>query len=147
MHSAAPHPEGPPTMPDGLAEALALLRRVSWGRLAMTRQAMPFMAPAGHLVTADGAVLLRLHRALGRPGAYDGGVVAYGADNLGSGDRGSGARALWSAQITGTARLVEPAAAEGAPFGPPPRRADGMPYEPVYLRIDPQFGTVHTLDG
>ncbi|WP_256104583.1 pyridoxamine 5'-phosphate oxidase family protein [Streptomyces sp. ODS05-4] len=143
MHSATPDGPGAalPSGPDAVAGALELLRRVAWGRAAVTRQAMPFMASARHVVTREGVLLLRLHRGLDCHRALDGAVVAYAADNLTSGDR-----ALWTAQCTGTAHLAEPDERQQALFGPRPRRADGAPYEPVYLRLDPQFATVHTLD-
>ncbi|WMX46143.1 pyridoxamine 5'-phosphate oxidase family protein [Streptomyces roseicoloratus] len=120
--------------------AIELLNRVSYGRLATSMRAMPFVAPARHIV-ADGAVLVRLHRGLGYHRACNGSVVAYGADNL-----TSGAENLWSVQFTGTAAIVEPTEEQLAAFGRAPRSVDGEAYEPVYLRIEPQFVTVHLLD-
>ncbi|MFE5295150.1 pyridoxamine 5'-phosphate oxidase family protein [Streptomyces sp. NPDC056632] len=120
--------------------AIELLNRVSYGRVATSMRAMPFVAPARHIVTADG-VLIRLHRGLGYHRACAGSVVAYGADNL-----TSGAEQLWSVQFTGTAEIVEPTAEQLAAFGPAPRSVDGEPFDPVYMRIEPQFVTVHTLD-
>ncbi|MET9799731.1 pyridoxamine 5'-phosphate oxidase family protein [Streptomyces sp. NPDC006368] len=121
--------------------AIELLCRVPYGRLATSMRAMPFVAPAQHLVggDGDGRVLLRMHRGLGYHRACDGGVVAYGADNF-----NSGAAVLWSVQFTGTALLVEPTDRERALFGPPPRHVDGAPFEPVYLRIRPRFVSVHS---
>jgi nitroimidazol reductase NimA-like FMN-containing flavoprotein (pyridoxamine 5'-phosphate oxidase superfamily) len=120
--------------------AIELLRRVSYGRVATSMRAMPFVAPARHIVT-DGCVLIRMHRGLGYHRACNGSVVAYGADNL-----TAGPEELWSVQFTGTARTVEPTAEQLAAFGTTPDTVDGEPYDPVYLRIDPQFVTLHTID-
>lgn len=120
--------------------AIELLRRVSYGRVATSMRAMPFVAPARHIV-ADGRVLLRMHRGLGYHRACQGSVVAYGADNL-----NSGADHLWSVQFTGTAEVVEPTEEQLAAFGPAPRIVDGAPFEPVYMRVEPRFVTVHALD-
>ncbi|MFD7981442.1 pyridoxamine 5'-phosphate oxidase family protein [Streptomyces sp. NPDC059071] len=120
--------------------AIELLNRVSYGRLATSMRAMPFVAPARHIV-ADGDVLIRMHRGLGYHRACNGSVVAYGADNL-----TSGADNLWSVQFTGTAAIVEPTEEQLAAFGQAPRSVDGEAFEPVYMRIEPQFVTVHTLD-
>ncbi|MFE5712447.1 pyridoxamine 5'-phosphate oxidase family protein [Streptomyces sp. NPDC056501] len=120
--------------------AIELLGRVSYGRVATSMRAMPFVAPARHIVT-DGRVLLRMHRGLGYHRACNGSVVAYGADNF-----NSGARKIWSVQFTGTAEIVEPTEEELAAFGPEPRAVDDEPFEPVYMRIEPQFVTVHELD-
>ncbi|GGU77454.1 hypothetical protein GCM10010275_10100 [Streptomyces litmocidini] len=120
--------------------AIELLSRVSYGRVATSMRAMPFVAPARHVV-ADGRVLLRMHRGLGYHRACNGSVVAYGADNC-----DSGADHLWSVQFTGTAEVVEPTPEERAAFGPEPVRVDGEPFTPVFLRIEPQFVTVHELD-
>ncbi|MFJ3932042.1 MULTISPECIES: pyridoxamine 5'-phosphate oxidase family protein [unclassified Streptomyces] len=120
--------------------AIDLLSRVRYGRLATSVRAMPFVAPARHLVD-DGAVLLRMHSRLSDHRACSGSVVAYSADNL-----GSGASTLWSVQFTGTARIDSPTAEQLAAFGPAPRRINGEEYIPVYLRIDPRFATVHTLE-
>ncbi len=120
--------------------AIELLSRVSYGRVATSMRAMPFVAPARHVVS-DGRVLLRMHRGLGYHRACNGSVVAYGADNC-----DSGAEHIWSVQFTGTAEIVEPTAEERAAFGPEPVRVDGEPFTPVFMRIDPQFVTVHELD-
>ncbi|MFE0699373.1 pyridoxamine 5'-phosphate oxidase family protein [Streptomyces sp. NPDC058872] len=120
--------------------AIDLLSRVSYGRVATSMRAMPFVAPARHIV-ADGRVLLRMHRGLGYHRACNGSVVAYGADNF-----ESGAENIWSVQFTGTAEIVEPTEEQLAAFGPEPERVDGEPYEAVYMRIEPQFVTVHALD-
>ena len=122
------------------ARAIELLTRATHGRVATSMRAMPFVAPARHLVD-DGRVLLRLHRGLGCHEACDGGVVAYGADNF-----GSGAADEWSVQLTGTATIVEPTPAQLTAFGPLPRQEDGEPFEAVYLHLEPQFATVHALD-
>lgn len=120
--------------------AIELLSRVSYGRVATSMRAMPFVAPARHIV-ADGDVLIRLHRGLGYHRACNGSVVAYGADNL-----DSDAEHVWSVQFTGTAEIVEPTEEQLAAFGPSPRTVDGEPFDPVYMRIEPQFVTVHALD-
>ncbi|MFI8765460.1 pyridoxamine 5'-phosphate oxidase family protein [Streptomyces sp. NPDC053792] len=120
--------------------AIELLSRVSYGRVATSMRAMPFVAPARHVV-AGGRVLLRMHRGLGYHRACNGSVVAYGADNC-----DSGADRIWSVQFTGTAEIVEPTPEEVAAFGPEPVRVDGEPFTPVFMRIEPQFVTVHELD-
>ncbi|MGR8009416.1 pyridoxamine 5'-phosphate oxidase family protein [Streptomyces hypolithicus] len=119
--------------------AIELLCRVRCGRVAMSMQALPFLAIARHVV-ADGHVLLRMHSGYNHHQACNGSVVAYGADNLNSGDS-----ALWSVQFTGTAEIFEPSAAEPELFGPGPLFADGEPFDPVHMRIEPQFVTAHTL--
>ncbi|MFD3941467.1 pyridoxamine 5'-phosphate oxidase family protein [Streptomyces sp. NPDC058579] len=120
--------------------AIELLNRVSYGRVATSMRAMPFVAPARHIV-ADGCVLIRMHRGLGYHRACAGSVVAYGADNF-----NSGAENLWSVQFTGYAEVVEPTEEQLAEFGASPEVVDGDPFEPVYMRIEPQFVTVHQLD-
>ncbi|WP_345038218.1 pyridoxamine 5'-phosphate oxidase family protein [Streptomyces sannanensis] len=128
-------------MPCDDPRLLELLDRVPYGRLASSMSALPFVASARHIVT-DGQVMLRMHAGFGYHDACDGNVVAYGADNM-----NSGAAEVWSLQFTGTARLAEPGDEELDHFGPVPRLADGKPFDPVYLRIEPQFGTLHSLDG
>ncbi|MEU9701860.1 pyridoxamine 5'-phosphate oxidase family protein [Streptomyces sp. NPDC047981] len=120
--------------------AIELLNRVSYGRVATSMRAMPFVAPARHIVD-DGCVLIRMHRGLGYHRACAGSVVAYGADNFNSGEEN-----LWSVQFTGYAEVVEPTEAQLAAFGASPQVVDGAPFEPIYLRIEPQFVTVHQLD-
>jgi hypothetical protein len=120
--------------------ALELLTLVSYGRVSTTMRAMPFVAPARHVVS-DGDVLLRMHAGHGYHRACAGGVVAYGTDNFNVGGDG-----LWSVQLTGTAELIEPTAAELELFGPIPALLDDQAYEPVYMRLTPQFFSVHTLD-
>ncbi|MET9722205.1 pyridoxamine 5'-phosphate oxidase family protein [Streptomyces zaomyceticus] len=122
------------------SRAVELISRVSYGRVATSMRAMPFVAPARHIVS-DGRVLLRLHRGLGYHRACNGSVVAYGADNFNSGSEN-----LWSVQFTGTAEIVEPTEDELAAFGTEPELVDGEPFDPVYMRIEPQFVTVHALD-
>lgn len=121
--------------------AIELLSRVAYGRVATSVRAMPFVAPARHVVD-DGGLVLRLHRSLGYHEACDGSVVVYGADNL-----DSGAADAWSVQFTGTAALVEPTPAQLAAFGPPPEPVAGEPEGAAYLRIEPHFATVHLLPG
>ncbi|MEE1751378.1 pyridoxamine 5'-phosphate oxidase family protein [Streptomyces sp. SP18CS02] len=120
--------------------AIELLGRVPYGRVATSMRAMPCVAPARHILVDD-CVLLRMHSGHGYHRACHGSVVTYGADNL-----NLGADILWSVQLTGTAWIVEPTARELALFGPPPRHADGESFAPVYLRIEPQFASVHSLD-
>ncbi|MER8232281.1 pyridoxamine 5'-phosphate oxidase family protein [Streptomyces sp. NPDC101490] len=120
--------------------ALELLSRVSYGRVATSMRAMPFVAPARHIVSG-GRVLFRLHEGLGYHRACNGSVVAYGADNFNSGDV-----RLWSVQFTGTAEIVEPTAAELEDFGTAPDTVDGEPFVPVFMRVEPQFVTIHALD-
>ncbi|MEV3989763.1 pyridoxamine 5'-phosphate oxidase family protein [Streptomyces sp. NPDC049837] len=122
------------------SDAIELLGRVRYGRVATSMRAMPFMAPARHILV-DGGVVLRMHSGLGCHQVCDGGVVAYGADNL-----NSGADVLWSVQVTGTAQVIEPSEREVALFGPAPRRTDGAAFDPAYIRVEPQFATVHSLD-
>ncbi|MGW0401058.1 hypothetical protein ACWD0E_24990 [Streptomyces sp. NPDC003002] len=50
-------------------------------------------------------------------------------------------------QFTGTARIVEPTTAELELFGPGPPFVDGAVFDPVHMRIEPQFVTVHSLAG
>ncbi|MET8970171.1 pyridoxamine 5'-phosphate oxidase family protein [Streptomyces hydrogenans] len=120
--------------------AIELLGRASYGRVATSMRAMPFVAPARHIVS-DGSVLIRMHEGLGYHQACSGSVVAYGADDL---DPESGT--LCSVQFTGTAEIVEPTEDELAAFGPEPLSVDGEPFVPVFMRIEPQFVTVHSID-
>ncbi|MFJ8131370.1 pyridoxamine 5'-phosphate oxidase family protein [Streptomyces hydrogenans] len=120
--------------------AIELLGRASYGRVATSMRAMPFVAPARHIVS-DGSVLIRMHEGLGYHQACSGSVVAYGADDL---DPESGT--LCSVQFTGTAEIVEPTEAELDAFGPEPLSVDGEPFVPVFMRIEPQFVTVHSID-
>ncbi|MEV6047289.1 pyridoxamine 5'-phosphate oxidase family protein [Streptomyces xanthochromogenes] len=122
------------------ARAIELLGRVPYGRVATSMRALPFVAPARHIVV-DGCVLLRLHAGLGYHHACLGSVVAYGADNLSTGEKH-----VWSVQFTGTAEPFEPTAAQLKLFGTDPREVDGEPFDAVYMRIEPQFVTVHSLD-
>lgn len=123
--------------------AIELLRDTRHGRLALSQHALPFVTLAWHIVV-DHAVLLRVHRGFDYHRACDGNVVAYEADNLGTEE----GRDVWSVQCVGVARNVEPTAEELAAFGPlTTSAADGEPFEPAYLRIDPQFVTVHWLTG
>ncbi|MQS36424.1 pyridoxamine 5'-phosphate oxidase family protein [Streptomyces katsurahamanus] len=119
---------------------MELLGRVSYGRLATSMRAMPFVAPARHIVRGCG-VVLRIHRGFGYHRACNGSVVAYGADSF-----DSGGRTMWSVQCTGMAKIVQPTDDELLLFGDEPLRADGERFEPVYMRLEPQFATVHTLD-
>ncbi|WP_405888164.1 pyridoxamine 5'-phosphate oxidase family protein [Streptomyces sp. NBC_01136] len=122
--------------------AVELIGRTDHGRVATSMRAMPLLASARHVVV-DGRVLLRMHRGWGYHRACAGNVVAYGTDNLGSARPGE---SLWSVQIVGRCETVEPTAAHRELFGPPPRLVDGEPFDPVYLGIEPQFSTVHSLD-
>ncbi|MCK7623848.1 pyridoxamine 5'-phosphate oxidase family protein [Streptomyces sp. RS10V-4] len=126
-------------MPTDDSRALDLLSRIPYGRVSASRRALPFTAVARHIV-AGGRVVLRLHRGYGYHRALDGSVVAYEADNA-----NSGARDTWSVQFTGTARATEPDRAERELFGRAPHLADGDPFDPVFLRIEPEFVTLHHL--
>ncbi|TXL91688.1 pyridoxamine 5'-phosphate oxidase family protein [Streptomyces sp. IB2014 016-6] len=120
--------------------AIELLTRVRYGRVATSMRAMPFVAPARHIV-ADDRVVLRMHRGMGYHQACSGSVVAYGADNF-----HSGGPDLWAVQFTGTANMVRPTEDQLELFGPGPHHVDGEPFEPVYMRLTPQFATVHILE-
>ncbi|GGL32562.1 hypothetical protein GCM10010095_17150 [Streptomyces anthocyanicus] len=130
-------------MPSDEQLAVGLLGRTAYGRAATTLRALPFLAHARHIV-ADGRVLLRMPRSWGYHRVCAGSVVAYGADNLTSARPGE---SLWTVQVVGRCEAHEPSAAELERFGPTPDRVDGEPFEPAYLRVDPQFGTVHFTDG
>ncbi|MCQ4210035.1 MULTISPECIES: pyridoxamine 5'-phosphate oxidase family protein [Streptomyces] len=121
-----------------------LLARVPYGRVATSMRALPFLASARHVV-AGGRLLLRMHRGYGYHQACIGSVVAYGADNLGV--EGPEDVGQWSVQCVGTCEQVEPSTAELELFGPAPHFADGELFDPVYLRVAPQFVTVHELRG
>ncbi|MFK0289019.1 pyridoxamine 5'-phosphate oxidase family protein [Streptomyces sp. NPDC090442] len=125
-------------MPTDVFRAIELLSTTPYGRVSASRRALPFTTVTRHLVV-DGRLLLRLHRGYDYHRALDGSVVAYEADNVG------GARDTWSVQCTGTARVIEPTAGERELFGRTPRLADGVPYDPVYLRVAPEFVTLHHL--
>lgn len=131
--------------------AIELIRQVRYGRLATTRRALPFLAVARHLVI-DGRVVLRMHSGLGHHESYDGTVVAYGVDNFDAAatgeaeGSGEGSDALWSVQFTGHAEVVHPTEEQRTRFGAAPLQVNGEPFEPVYLRLDPRFVTMHTLD-
>jgi hypothetical protein len=123
--------------------AVGLLARTHHGRVATSIRALPFLAFARHIVT-DGRILLRMPGSAGHHRACAGNVVAYGSDNLNCARPGED---LWSVQVVGECTAYEPSAAEIERFGPAPRLADGEPYEPVYLSVQPRFGTVHSTDG
>ncbi|MGY0485578.1 pyridoxamine 5'-phosphate oxidase family protein [Streptomyces sp. WG-D5] len=119
------------------ARAFELLARVPYGRVASSMRALPFLASARHIV-ADGRLLLRMHRGHGYHEACVGGVVAYGADNLGQEtpeDEGQ-----WSVQCVGTCDQITPTPTDLTLFGP-------TASDPVYLCVTPQFVTVHELRG
>ncbi|MGW7556772.1 pyridoxamine 5'-phosphate oxidase family protein [Streptomyces rimosus] len=126
-------------MPTDDYRAIELLNRTPYGRVSASLRALPFTAVTRHIVV-DGRLLLRLHRGYGYHRALDGNVVAYEADNA-----NSGAEDTWSVQFTGTARAITPTSAEYEQFGRTPRLADGEPFDPVFLRIEPEFVKVHHL--
>ncbi|MFF0624917.1 pyridoxamine 5'-phosphate oxidase family protein [Streptomyces sp. NPDC004296] len=126
-------------MPTDVFRAIELLSGTPYGRVSASRRALPFTTVTRHIVV-DGRLILRLHRGYEYHRALDGSVVAYEADNA-----NSGARDTWSVQFTGTARVVEPTPAERELFGRTPRLADGIPYDAVFLRIEPEFVTLHHL--
>lgn len=125
-------------MPDH-CRALELLSRTPYGRVSASQRAMPFTAVTRHAVSDD-RLLLRLHRGYGYHHALDGSVVSYQADNVQAGERDA-----WSVQFTGTAGLVRPGTEEHTLFGRTPTLADGEPFDPVFLHIEPVFVKVHTL--
>ncbi|MFJ4987342.1 pyridoxamine 5'-phosphate oxidase family protein [Streptomyces sp. NPDC088732] len=104
--------------------ALALLGKARYGRLALTRRALPYIAVARHVVH-DGAVLIRTRRAWG----VDGTVVAYQADDVEAG---------WAVQFLGTARAFEPSEEQRALFGTEPRNDTTPSPGYVYVRLDPR---------
>ncbi|MEU1818071.1 pyridoxamine 5'-phosphate oxidase family protein [Streptomyces roseifaciens] len=124
--------------------ALELLASTPYGRLSVSMRALPFVTVARHVVSGE-SVLLRLHGDFGYAQACDGNVVAYGADNLS--DRREGDEAVWTVQFVGTARLFIPSGDDLERFGRPPRTADAAPFRPEYLCIEPQFITLHHLEG
>ncbi|MEV0125074.1 pyridoxamine 5'-phosphate oxidase family protein [Streptomyces sp. NPDC050703] len=126
-------------MPTDEQLAFDLLGRTDHGRVASSMRALPFLAVARHVV-ADGTLLLRMHRGYGYHQACVGGVVAYGADNL---DAASARDGRWTVQLIGLCTAVEPSTAALELFGPPPRFADGEPFDPVYLRIEPRVTKIH----
>ncbi|MFE2352813.1 pyridoxamine 5'-phosphate oxidase family protein [Streptomyces parvulus] len=129
-------------MPTDAQHAVGLLARTAYGRAATTMRALPFLAFARHIV-ADARVLLRMPRSCGYHQVCAGSVVAYGADNLATAGPGE---SLWTVQVVGRCETHEPSAAEVERFGPAPRRVGGAPFDPVYLRIEPEFGSVHVAE-
>ncbi|MFC6065035.1 pyridoxamine 5'-phosphate oxidase family protein [Streptomyces ochraceiscleroticus] len=125
-------------MPDEF-RALELLSRTPYGRVSASQRALPFTTIARHVVTG-GRLLLRLHRGYGYHRALDGSVVSYQADNLAGGESET-----WTVQFTGTARVLHPEPADRDAFGRTPALADGEPFDPVFLHIEPVFAKVHTL--
>ncbi|MFG2140274.1 pyridoxamine 5'-phosphate oxidase family protein [Streptomyces sp. NPDC048650] len=126
-------------MPCDDYRAIELLSRTPYGRVSASRRALPFTTVTRHLII-DGKLILRLHRGYDYHQALDGSVVAYEADNVNSGECDT-----WSVQFIGTARAFRPALAERALFGRTPRLADGVPFDPVFLRIEPEFVALHHL--
>ncbi|MEV6563400.1 pyridoxamine 5'-phosphate oxidase family protein [Streptomyces kronopolitis] len=126
-------------MPTDNHRAIELLSRTPYGRVSASRRALPFTTVARHLVL-DGRLVLRLHQGHDYHQALDGSVVSYEADNVNSGENDT-----WSVQFTGTARVVDPTPVERELFGRPPLLADGAPFAPVFLRIEPEFVTLHCL--
>lgn len=124
--------------------AIELLGRVPYGRLATSMRALPFLAVARHIVTGD-RVLLRMHRGLGYHEACNGSVIAYGADNFNAATSPDDDSYLWSVQFTGPAKIAHPGPEQRELFGTPPVEVNGEPFDPVYLRLQPHFVTVHTL--
>ncbi|WP_432168287.1 pyridoxamine 5'-phosphate oxidase family protein [Streptomyces sp. bgisy031] len=112
--------------------AVERIGSVDHGRVATGVRALPFLAPARHVV-ADARVVLRLHKGYGWHQACAGSVAAYGADNLNDGAPADG---HWSVQCVGTCEAVEPAPVNSA--SPAPHRfVDAEPFDPALLRIDP----------
>jgi hypothetical protein len=123
-------------------DALARLAAVRYGRLALTREALPHLAVVRHIVTADGRLILRTHKGWDIHRSADGAVVAYIADNTACGRPDA-----WVVQVTGTAHVFTPTAAQRERFGEQPATADGMPFEPVYLRMEPRYATSYRVSG
>ncbi|MEV4431939.1 pyridoxamine 5'-phosphate oxidase family protein [Streptomyces sp. NPDC049555] len=136
-----------PTAHPDERRALDLLARTPYGRVSVSMRALPFVTVARHIVAGDAParVLLRLHGGFGYARACDGSVVAYGADNLA--DRAEGDEEVWTVQFVGTARAITPRAEELARFGRAPHTADGEPFRAEYLCIEPQFISLHRLEG
>jgi hypothetical protein len=136
-----------PTDAPDATEATTLLASVPYGRLAATLRALPFVAPARHVVLPDG-LLLRMHMGLGYHRACSGTVVAYGADNLATEPAGAASAPAsgWSVQCIGTATIARATDEERALFGPVPLLVDGERFEPVYLRLVPELTSVHRVD-
>ncbi|EPH44953.1 pyridoxamine 5'-phosphate oxidase family protein [Streptomyces aurantiacus] len=130
-------------MPTDQQLAYELLRRTDYGRVATSMRALPFLAVARHVVV-DGRILLRMHRGFDYHQACAGSVVAYGADNLSTETERDG---QWTVQFVGQCETITPTTAELHLFGPAPHYVDGDLFDPVYLGIDPQMSTVHTLTG
>ncbi|MEU6030605.1 pyridoxamine 5'-phosphate oxidase family protein [Streptomyces tauricus] len=128
-------------MPTDQHIAAGLLGRVAHGRVAASVRALPFLAPARHIVVAD-RLLLRMHKGHGHHRVCAGSVVAYGADNLASAPAGT---ERWSVHIVGWCERAEPTDTQLERFGPGPLRVDGGPFEAVYLEIAPSLATVHSL--
>lgn len=136
-------------MPFEELQAIELLGRVRYGRLATSMRALPFLSVARHVVI-DGRVVLRMHSGFGYHNACDGTVVAYGADNFSTaGPRGCGSGGggdLWAVQFTGTAEIVHPTPGQRELFGDGPALVNGEPFAPAYLGLEPHFASVHTLN-
>ncbi|GAU66605.1 hypothetical protein SSP35_03_02530 [Streptomyces sp. NBRC 110611] len=126
-------------MPTDYYRAIELLSRTPYGRVSASRRALPFTTVTRHVVMDDGRLMLRLHRGYNYHQALDGSVVAYEADNANCDSD------TWSVQFTGTARVVTPTPAERELFGPTPRLADDAPFDPVFLRIEPELVALHQL--
>ncbi|MEU6735442.1 MULTISPECIES: pyridoxamine 5'-phosphate oxidase family protein [Streptomyces] len=129
-------------MPSHEQRAIHLLSRSAYGRLAASRRAMPFVVAARHIV-ADGHLMLRMHKGHGYHEAVIGSVVAYGADNVATTAPGAG---QWAVQVIGTGEAVRPTDEQITRFGPGPGTVDGAPFDPVYVRLTPQFVTTHSAD-
>ncbi|WP_306317395.1 MULTISPECIES: pyridoxamine 5'-phosphate oxidase family protein [unclassified Streptomyces] len=88
------------------AEALALLARVSFGRVVFTQHALPTVRPVSHVLDGED-IVFRTHEGSAltsrtRTGTAQGVVVAYEADVIDP-DTHLG----WSVVITGFAQLVD----------------------------------------
>lgn len=126
-----------------LREALALLPLVTCGRAAVSLSALPYVLPARHLVR-DGHLLLRATYGLADHRLLDGTVLSYEANSYGGPppDRGG----HFSAQLIGTARVVEPTTEEHRRLGPCTVYQDGDD-TPVHLRVTPHLATVRRPHG
>ncbi|MFJ5546866.1 pyridoxamine 5'-phosphate oxidase family protein [Streptomyces sp. NPDC093225] len=120
-------------------EAWSLLAGTGVGRLVFSRQALPAVRLVAHVVTQDGALVIRVRdeAVLGRGGVEA--VVAYEADHV-----SSRARAGWSVVVTGVAAREDDADRAARYRGLLPLWDDGGG-EDAILRITPSMITGRRL--
>ncbi|MFD8827207.1 pyridoxamine 5'-phosphate oxidase family protein [Streptomyces sp. NPDC059605] len=95
-------------------QAIELLGRVPYGRLATSMRALPFLMVARHVVI-DGRVFLRLHGGFRYHDSCDGAVVAYGADNFNTVAPGTGSVLPGTGSVPPGAGSVPPGAGSVLP--------------------------------